>query len=202
MARKLILIAWLATMSLGMAAQLSVEQRINVIHQDYAERLNLMQNQPYDDDSDAVERLTVTYNRMYPGTGMARFTDTYYWSDDENEEYMLKPTLYYVTSSYTMNSGLYRFNREYLFDALTEEPMFIYVTTQVGDDGKRQEYRFYFDKGKLIRQIPEKIMPVNDDELNPEISVDKNGRAVVSSLLGEFKKIKSRFHDIIPTYAW
>lgn len=202
MTRKLILLFCLAAMALGMSAQKSVDDRIKVIRKAYAERLNLMKNQPYDDDANKVNQLTIAYNRIYPGTGLAKFRDTYYWTDDENEEYMLKPVLYYVTSHETMNSGIYIFNREYLFDAQTEEPMFMYVSTQFGEDGKKLEYRFYFDKGKLIKQIPEKIGPVGDGELDPMIKLDKNGKAVAADLLRGFESIKANFHSQIDTYPW
>ena len=202
MTRKLIIMLCLAAVALGMNAQKSVDARIKQIREAYANRLTMMQNQPYDDDANKVDQLTIAYNRMYPGTGMAKFKDTYYWTDDENEDYMLKPTLYYATRHYTMNSGIYIFNREYLFDAETEEPMFMYVSTQFGDDGKKLEYRFYFDKGKLIKQIPEKIAPIKDGELEPGIKVDKNGKADAASLLREFESIMKTFHDQIPTYPW
>ena len=202
MTRKLILLLCLAAMALGMSAQKSVDDRIKVIRKAYAERLNLMKNQPYDDDANMVNQLTIAYNRIYPGTGLAKFRDTYYWTDDENEDYMLKPVLYYVTSYNTMNSGIYIFNREYLFDVQTEEPMFMYVSTQFGEDGKKLEYRFYFDKGKLIKQIPEKIGPVGDGELDPMIKLDKNGKAVAADLLRGFESIKANFHSQIDTYPW
>lgn len=202
MTRKLILLFCLAAMALGMSAQKSVDDRIKVIRKAYAERLNLMKNQPYDDDANKVDQLTITYNRIYPGTGLAKFRDTFYWTDDENEDYMLKPILYYVTSYNTMNSGIYIFNREYLFDVQTEEPMFMYVSTQLGEDGKKLEYRFYFDKGKLIKQIPEKIGPVGDGELDPMIKLDKNGKAVAADLLRGFESIKANFHSQIDTYPW
>ena len=202
MTRKLILLLCLAAMALGMSAQKSVDVRIKVIRKAYAERLNLMKNQPYDDDANMVNQLTIAYNRIYPGTGLAKFRDTYYWTDDENEDYMLKPVLYYVTSHSTMNSGIYIFNREYLFDVQTEEPMFMYVSTQFGEDGKKLEYRFYFDKGKLIKQIPEKIGPVGDGELDPMIKLDKNGKAVAADLLRGFESIKANFHSQIDTYPW
>ena len=202
MTRKLILLFCLAAMALGMSAQKSVDDRIKVIRKAYAERLNLMKNQPYDDDANKVDQLTIAYNRIYPGTGLAKFRDTYYWTDDENEDYMLKPVLYYVTSHSTMNSGIYIFNREYLFDVQTEEPMFMYVSTQFGEDGKKLEYRFYFDKGKLIKQIPEKIGPVGDGELDPMIKLDKNGKAVAADLLRGFESIKANFHSQIDTYPW
>lgn len=202
MTRKLILLFCLAAMALGMSAQKSVDDRIKVIRKAYAERLNLMKNQPYDDDANKVNQLTIAYNRIYPGTGLAKFRDTYYWTDDENEDYMLKPVLYYVTSHSTMNSGIYIFNREYLFDVQTEEPMFMYVSTQFGEDGKKLEYRFYFDKGKLIKQIPEKIGPVGDGELDPMIKLDKNGKAVAADLLRGFESIKANFHSQIDTYPW
>ena len=202
MTRKLILLLCLAATALGMSAQKSVDDRIKVIRKAYAERLNLMKNQPYDDDANMVNQLTIAYNRIYPGTGLAKFRDTYYWTDDENEDYMLKPVLYYVTSHSTMNSGIYIFNREYLFDVQTEEPMFMYVSTQFGEDGKKLEYRFYFDKGKLIKQIPEKIGPVGDGELDPMIKLDKNGKAVAADLLRGFESIKANFHSQIDTYPW
>ena len=202
MTRKLILLLCLAAMALGMSAQKSVDNRIKVIRKAYAERLNLMKNQPYDDDDNKVNQLTIAYNRIYPGTGLATFKDTYYWTDDENEDYMLKPVLYYFTSHETMNGGIYISNREFLFDAETEEPMFMYVSTQFGEDGKKLEYRFYFDKGKLIKQIPEKIGPVDEDELDPGIVLDKNGKAVAADLLRGFESIKANFHSHIATYPW
>ena len=202
MTRKLIIMFCLGAMALGMSAQKGVDARIKQIREAYANRLAMMQNQPYDDESQKVEHLVVAYNRMYPGTGLACFNDNYYWTDDENEDYMLKPTLYFATSDYTMNTGIYIFHREYLFDAETEEPMFMYVTTQFGEDGKKLEYRFYFDKGKLIKQIPEKIGSVSEDELDAMIAVDKNGKADAASLLREMEAVKATFHDHIPTYPW
>ena len=192
----------LVAIASGMSAQKNVDARIKQIREAYANRLALMQDQPYDDDADKVDQLTIAYNRMFPGTGLAKFKDTYYWTDDENEDYMLKPVLYYFTSHNTMNSGIYIYNREFLFDAETEEPMFMYVSTQFGEDGKKLEYRFYFDKGKLIKQIPEKIGPVGDDEVDPMIDLDKNGKAVAAKLLRSFEDVKNSFHDQIVTYAW
>ena len=202
MARKLIIMLCLGAMALGMSAQKGVDARIKQIREAYANRLAMMQNQPYDDESQKVEHLVVAYNRMYPGTGLACFNDNYYWTDDENEDYMLKPTLYFATSDYTMNTGIYIFHKEYLFDSETEEPMFMYVSTRFGEDGKKLEYRFYFDKGKLIKQLPEKIGTVADDELDPMIEVDKNGKAVAANLLREMENVKKAFHDQIPTYPW
>lgn len=202
MDRKLILILSMALMALGMTAQNSVEQRVNVIRQAYANRLNLMQNQPYDDDSDKIGQMTIAYNRMFPGTGLACFNNTYYWTDDNNEEYMLKPVIYFAVQRSTMNSGIYHSYREFLYDPETEEPMFMLVTTQRGDDGKRLEYRFYFDKGKLIRQTPDKIEPVGDDEVWPGIEVDNDGHANVAQLLNEFEFHRKNFHNNVDTYSW
>ena len=202
MTRKLFLLLCLGMMTLGMTAQKSVEQRINVIRQAYANRQNLMQNQPYDGDTEKVGQMTIAYNRMFPGTGLACFNNTYYWTDDNNEEYMLKPVIYFAVQRSTMNSGIYHSYREFLYDPETEEPMFMLVTTQRGDDGKRLEYRFYFDKGKLIRQTPDKIEPVGDDEVWPGIEVDNDGHASVAQLLNEFEFHRKNFHNNIETYAW
>lgn len=202
MTRKLFLLLCLGMMTLGMTAQQSVEQRINVIRQAYANRQNLMQDQPYDGDTEKVGQMTIAYNRMFPGTGLACFNNTYYWTDDNNEEYMLKPVIYFAVQRSTMNSGIYHSYREFLYDPETEEPMFMLVTTQRGDDGKRLEYRFYFDKGKLIRQTPAKIEPVGDDEVWPGIEVDNDGHASVAQLLSEFEFHRKNFHNNIETYAW
>lgn len=187
-------IAWAATAG-------DVAARVEYIRGQYAARLALMQNQPFDDVK--TEQLTTEYARMYPGTGLARFSTTYYWTDDENEDYMLKPTLYFVTSHYTMCHGNYVFNREYLFDSETEEPLFMFVSTQMGDDATtRKEYRIYFDDGKVIKQVPERIVIGDDEPLVPDIVVDDAGHVVVAQLLGEMEGLKAGFHRQVPTYPW
>lgn len=189
-------------MAMGMNAQKSVEARLKQIREAYANRLNLMQNQPYDNEEQRVEKLTLKFSRMYPGTGLAQFDDTYYWTDDENEDYMLKPTIYFAIEKYTMNAGMYRFYREYLYDPETEEPMFMLLTTQWGEQGKKLEYRFYFDKGKLIKQVPEVIEPAGENELSPEIPVDAKGKADAKHLLSQFEFHRKNLHNNVPTYAW
>lgn len=200
--RNFLLILLTAMLSLISYAQNPIDTRLAQIRTAYAERLNLMNNQPYDDGV-KIEQLTVSYNRMYPGTGLYRENDTYYWTDDEDEVFLLKPTLYFVTTNYTMASGIYRFYREYLFDSETEEPMFLLITTQFGEDEKPAEYRFYFDKGKIIKQIPEQIGPFDDDAMiNPYINVDEKGRAIAADLLNDFEQEKALFHRIIDTMTY
>ena len=198
--RQFLLAISMLTIALTAIAQSGVEARLKVIRDAYEARLGMMTNQPYDDGVE-VEQLTVNYNRMYPGTGLYRHTDTYYWTDDENEEYMLLPQLYFVTKRYTMNSGIYRYYREYLFDVETGEPMFLLIATQLGDDvGTKKEYRFYFDQGKLIKQIPERIVVDENDLLTLDFEVDDNGRA--GNLIPAFNSVKETFGAIVPTYAW
>ncbi|MBR1543700.1 MAG: hypothetical protein IJ626_02260 [Muribaculaceae bacterium] len=184
-------------------AQSNNDEHIKKIQQAYQSRLALMQNQPYDDIK--VEQMSVSYNRMYPGTGLYRHTDTYYWLDDEDEEYMLRPRLYFVTSRYSLCHDRYRFYREYLFDAETGEPMFMLLTTQLHDDvGSRREYRFYFHNGRIIRQIPAKIeipdSPDSPDFIMPDIDIDP--ARLESGLLMEFSNVKQIFDRNVPTMAW
>ena len=187
--------------ALALNAQKNVDARIQEIREAYASRLAKMENQPY--DSLKVEQMTIEYNRIYPGTGLFTSSTTYYWTDDENEDYMLKPTLYFVTERRTMNHGMYRYANEYLFDAETEEPMFLFITNALDGDTARWEYRFYFDKGQLIKQIPERIGPFDEDALmTPGFRVDDNGKANVTDLNSYFEEVKTRFHDIMPTYGW
>lgn len=183
-------------------AQSAVDKRIAHIRQAYAQRLDMMTNQPFDEVK--VEQMTVEYNRMYPGTGLYRHSDTYYWTDDENEEYMLKPTLYFVTSRYSLCHGMYNYTREYLLDAVTEQPMFMLITTQWGEEGERKEFRFYFDDhGKLIKQLPERIVIAENEQLlPPDVGIDEDGHANISSLMYEFDRVKTAFHTLIPTYPW
>lgn len=200
MKRTIILALCMVITAMGLTAQKNVEARIKQIRQAYANRINMMNNQPYDDVK--VEQMTISYNRIYPGTGLYRYTDTYYWTDDENEDYMLKPTLYFVTRKYSLCHDIYRHYHEYLFDAETGEPMFLYITTQMGDDeNTKQEFRFYIDKGKLIKQIPERIGPFDDSNfIPPGIGIDENGRAL--NIIGEFNGVLDTFDMMIPTYAW
>ena len=200
MTRKLIITLCLALTAMGMTAQKSVDARINEIRQAYANRINIMNNQPYDDIK--MEQMTVSYNRMYPGSGLFQYNDTYYWTDDDNEDYMLKPLLYFVTRKYSMNHGMYRYYREYLLDVESGEPMFLLVTMQMGDDETtKQEFRFYFDKGRLIKQVPERIGPFADDALLvPDFRIDDNGRA--RAVIEEFNGIKETFNSLIPAVAW
>ena len=202
MSRKLALSLLLLSLAVTACAQSSVEARVKQIRQAYANRLNLMQNQPYDDPDMKMYQMTLSYKRMYPGTGYYNHNDVYYWTDDENESYMLKPTLYFVTSNYSMNSNLYRFSNEFLYDDQTEEPMFILVTTELMGTGKRSEYRFYFDKGKLIKQVPERIAPLGDDELVPFFAIDDKGRASEKDLLNELERHRKLFHNSVETLTW
>lgn len=198
--RQILLAVGMFTLTFSALAQNGVEARLKVIRDAYAARLGMMANQPYDDGV-KVELLTVSYNRMYPGTGLYQHTDTYYWTDDENEDYMLLPQLYFVTSKYTMNSGIYCYYREYLFDVETGDPMFMLVATQLGDDAAtKKEYRFYFDKGKLIKQIPERIVVDESDLITIDFEVDDHGRAM--NLIPAFNGVKETFDAVVPTYAW
>ena len=199
MKRKLLLLCALCAV-LSVMAQKDVDARIAEIRKAYADRLTIMSYKPYDDVE--MEKLTVSYNRNYPGTGLYRHTDTYYWTDDENEEYMLKPALYFVTSQYSMCFGRYRYSREYLLDIATGEPMFMLLTTQLDDEAAtRREFRFYFQDGKVIKQVPERIGPFEDDSvLAPDIELDANGKAV--NLNSAFDHVKSVFSTLVPTYAW
>lgn len=199
MKRKFIIAICLTLAGLFSYAQQGVEARIGEIRKAYAARIDQMNNQPYDDFK--IEELTITYNRNYPGTGPYSHTDTFYWIDDENEDFMLKPQLYFATSRYTMCAGNYRHYREYLFDIDTGEPMFLLISAQLGDDSQtKKEYRFYFDNGKLIKQIPERIVFDENDLLTPDFGIDATGKAV--DLISSFNSVRNTFHAIVPTYAW
>ena len=197
---KFYLTACLLMLALGVTAQKSVDERVKEIRAAYAARLSMMENQPFDDVK--VEQMTISYNRIYPGTGLYQSSDTYYWTDDEDEDYMLHPLLYFVTSKYTMCHGNYRYYREYLVDTAPQEPMFMLISMQLGDDeSTRQDFRFYFQDGKLIKQVPERIGPYGDDALlHPDFMFDENGRA--DGLIEAFKSVEQTFHEIIPTYKW
>lgn len=201
MSKRPVFIFLLCVIAVGAMAQSGVEKRIEQIRKAYASSREAMVMQPYDDVK--VWQMTLSYNRIFPGTGLYSEQNTYYWTDDDNEEYMLKPELYFVSSRYSLCHDEYRFYREYLFDAETEEPMFMLVTTQRFDDeSTRREYRFYFDGGRLIRQIPESIVLAENEAVTPDFIIDAAGRANVEALLSEFNRLKENFHNNVATYKW
>ncbi len=199
---KKILIALVTLMSVVMPSSAGdLQARLQYIHDEYEARLTKMANQPYDDGL-SIECMTMQYNRMYPGTGLAQFCTKFYWTDDENENYMLRPTLYFVTSDTRMCSGIFRYYNEYLFDSTTGELLFVLWVTQMGnDEANRRELRCWFDGDRIIKQLPERI----DDEsglLLNVVEVEDSGRVSVASILRECADLKSRFDAEIPTYAW
>ena len=202
MTRRFLFLLCAAALAATAASAQSVEARLKQIRDTYAARLDLMNNKPYDDPG--VEQMTVSFKRNIPGTGLFDYTSTFYWTDDEDEQYMLRPTLYFATCRYSRNMGMYGYTREYLFDPVTEQPMFMLITTQVLDSPTRLEFRFYFDEqGRLIKQLPEAIGPCDDgDVLAPDVPVDDNGVASGEALLNAFESVKDDFHHHIATYKW
>lgn len=152
------------------AASRAVQARVDEVRKAYENRLNKMQNRPYEDILTGA--FVVDDHKMLPGTGLADYHTVYYYDDDQKtEDDMITPVpqLYFVESRVTLCHGNYVYYYELLFDQDTEKPMFVYATARfAGIDNSLVEWRFYFDKrGNIIQQVPATIKTDSEDSLYP-----------------------------------
>ena len=141
---------WLAVgWALGVAAQQTVES-IREAYQEYSQRLaTSLKDCPYPPE---YYHLEVVQN--LPGTGGHREDVYMLWDevpDEEDEGNPYPPhVLRYATCKY--NFAAREFYEEYLFDQ-QGRLMFVYARTPGYDFNYLQEYRLYFDGGRLLKCI-------------------------------------------------
>ena len=127
------------------------DKRMAQIRQAYADRLAIMQNKPYDGP---FNEIGVDVAQNLPGTGLYERHDKYYFTQEQySADGSLDSQLYFVTSKETYTHGMHGYYWEFLWDSMEGDPMFAYLVRQEGDTKK--EYRFYFEKGKVIKVVPE-----------------------------------------------
>ena len=164
-----IMLAVIATASFATAQ--NKEQRIKQIRQAYADRLEIMQNKPYDGPFNEAE---VNVAKNLPGTGLYERHDKYYFTQEQySADGSMCSQLYFATSKETYVHGMHGYYWEFLWDSMEGDPMFALLVRQEGDTKK--EYRFYFQNNKLIKAVPElKQWPKEKsmETLHPDI-IDK-----------------------------
>ena len=140
MKARIILFALVASIATTMATAQNEQARMKQIREAYAGRLALMQDRPYDDGAPFNEVTTTVTNNL-PGSGICTSNKHFYFtqpdfmeSEDEEGEFdaTLYSTLYYATSInvYAVKEGSEK-------------------------DSAQKEYRFYLDKGKVFKAVPD-----------------------------------------------
>lgn len=164
-----IMLAVIATASFATAQ--NKEQRIKQIRQAYADRLEIMQNKPYDGPFNEAE---VNVAKNLPGTGLYERHDKYYFTQEQySADGSMCSQLYFATSKETYVHGMHGYYWEFLWDSMEGDPMFALLVRQEGDTKK--EYRFYFENNKVIKTVPDvKQWPKEKsmETLHPDI-IDK-----------------------------
>ena len=153
----ILLLALFATTSLVTAQ--NHDKRIAQIRQAYADRLEIMNNSPYDVPCNFINN---DLAQNLPGSGLHERHDKYYFTQEQySEDGKMASLLYYVTSKDTYAMGMHVYNWEFLWDAMEGDPMFALLVRQEGN--AKKEYRFYFEKNKVIKVVPEfKQWPLKD----------------------------------------
>ncbi|MBR5030157.1 MAG: hypothetical protein IKX63_03530 [Muribaculaceae bacterium] len=137
------------------------DKRMAEIRQAYADRLEIMNNKPYGVDKPFNE-ISVDVAKNYPATGMYERHDKYYFTQEQySADGSMCSLLYFMTSKATYAHGMHGYYWEFLWDAMEGDPMFALLVRTEGD--QKKEYRFYFDKGKVIKTVPDvKQWPKSD----------------------------------------
>ena len=144
----LIMLAVLAT-AFTLSAQNN--KRMEQIRQAYADRLEIMQNKPYDGPFNEVG---VDVAQNLPGTGLYERHDKFYFTQEQySADGSMCSLLYFVTSKATYVHGMHGYYWEFLWDSMEGDPMFALLVRDEG--GTKKEYRFYFENNKVIKTVPE-----------------------------------------------
>lgn len=164
----ILMLAVLATASM-LSAQ-NHDKRMAQIRQAYADRLEIMQNKPYDGP---FNEIGVDVAQNLPGTGLYERHDKFYFTQEQySADGSMCSQLYFVTSKATYAHGMHGYYWEFLWDSMEGDPMFALLVRQEGE--AKKEYRFYFENDKLIKAVPElKQWPKKDFmSLHPDV-IDK-----------------------------
>ncbi len=183
----IIMLAMVATATLATAQ--NHEKRMAQIRQAYADRLEIMKNNPYEVPCNEI---SVDLSQNLPGSGIHQLKAKYYFTQEQySEDGKMASLLYFATCTDTYAMGMHVFKWEFLWDAMEGDPMFALLVRQEGD--AKKEYRFYFENNKVIKVVPEfKQWPLNDMmSLHPYV-IDKP-----ADVLRIMKKHQHTFDEIM-----
>ena len=153
--RIIIMLCFMACLQ-GAMAQNTVES-IRQRYQSMKEYISTHTDQNLNDGAEFGEFYHLNVRQWLPATG-GHLEDTYfYWGEVEDNEDLVYPDHYleFVTTRY--NFAARNYYEEYLYDA-DGNVAFIYAydpmkAMEDGADDKEYEFRFYMNKGRLIKGI-------------------------------------------------
>ncbi|MBR2146239.1 MAG: hypothetical protein IJ925_02125 [Muribaculaceae bacterium] len=148
------------------------EQRMAQIRQAYADRLEIMKNNPFGEGTPFNE-VNVDVAQNLPGSGLhERHTHYYFTQEQYSADGSMASLLYFATSTETYAMGAHKWYWEFLWDSMEGDPMFALLVREEG--GVKMEYRFYFENNKVIKVVPDvKQWPqVGVMSLHPDV-IDK-----------------------------
>ena len=150
--------------SVSIAGAQNHDKRMAQIRQAYADRLEIMNNNPY--ESQMFNQVNVDLAQNMPGSGLREVHDRYYFTQEQySADGSMDSQVYFATSTITYAMGAHKWYWEFLWDSMEGDPMFAYLVRQEGD--ARQEYRFYFENNKLIKVVPDlKQWPKDNGGMN------------------------------------
>lgn len=137
------------------AAQDGLPKSVKEIRQLYADTQEAIARM--DEEEHLRAQMTTTVQRNMPGSGIRKETVTTFFEeyDDSVDGIEFNPDYrpFFVTRKY--NVAARKFYEEYLFDAETGTPVFIFLQgDSMEGDGKKDETRYYFGPlGKLSESI-------------------------------------------------
>lgn len=169
--KKLIFILTFVIISLNVAAQTKVQQkRISFIRELYAEAMNRIKVNS--ELTEADNHLIIDIQRMMPGTGMQNKKLSFYCEESGNEDELYKWNTYFFRSSY--NIAALHYTEEYLLDAETQQPVFIFFVGNTYQHDGTVEKRYYFnsDGTPCFLQITHK--DGDGDVISKEVVTDYN----------------------------
>ena len=127
------------------------DKRMTQIRQAYADRLEIMKNNPYDVPCNEI---SVDVSQNLPGSVIHQRHEKYYFTQEQySEDGKMASLLYFATCNETYTMGMHVYKWEFLWDAMEGDPMFALLVRQEGN--AKKEYRFYFENNKVIKVVPE-----------------------------------------------
>lgn len=184
----LVLIAVMATASFASAQ--NHDKRMAQIKQAYADRLEIMNNNPY--EGQMFNQVNVDLAQNMPGSGMREVHDRYYFTQEQySADGSMDSQVYFATSTITYAMGAHKWYWEFLWDSMEGDPMFALLVRE--EPGAKQEYRFYFENNKLIKAVPDvKQWPKDDGGMNLHPQVISKPAEVLNIMkekAAEFKRL-------------
>ena len=112
--------------SVSIAGAQNHDKRMAQIRQAYADRLEIMNNNPY--ESQMFNQVNVDLAQNMPGSGLREVHDRYYFTQEQySTDGSMDSQVYFVTSTITYAMGAHKWYWEFLWDSMEGDPMFAYL---------------------------------------------------------------------------